>query len=526
MPTQLPKAHGFTGTLLPIETVTEQETSPQGIAPEHEPEQIELRVRSTGMVEASVPAATPLRASGSETNITRPKSTDAPETLPTQIAQESAIKIPDHAVRSAAKEPIEQQEGQAPQLPHPKRVTPAGVNAMSPTPIAETTVVAVAAAPPAMGKTWVAVAAAPLAMGESPVELDDKRPGDAPRTASKLPPPTVPEAKFQMATTAQTTPTVETARAPIAHVDTKNQFKVGTENDQALKPTETNNVPSIPRIGEQAPSPLPAGSGHEKRGSIDTPAVKRAVTNPEPSVILSKAPQAIETTIQAPKPALSNRMTDDTAGRLKAVQSELVRPATAPAAKPETPLLPMKQAATKATSEITSPSLEMREPVLSLSRSSLDVSFQVLSPQPVVAPISSLPPAAPQQVAQAQTQALIQAQVVEAVRTSSNNDIEVRLEPEELGRLRIIMSPREGGMHVLVLAERSETLDLMRRHSDEFGGYLSDGGYKDAEIEFKAYEDPDEFDDETADTVNVEAMQTDPTKTQQGLVDGRLDIRF
>ncbi len=42
--------------------------------------------------------------------------------------------------------------------------------------------------------------------------------------------------------------------------------------------------------------------------------------------------------------------------------------------------------------------------------------------------------------------------------------VEIALNPEELGRVSITMGGREDGLHLIIAAERPETLDLMRRH--------------------------------------------------------------
>lgn len=75
-------------------------------------------------------------------------------------------------------------------------------------------------------------------------------------------------------------------------------------------------------------------------------------------------------------------------------------------------------------------------------------------------------------------------QVGEHVRNSSGNKIEIALCPLELGRVRIVLSPSEAGLSVSVLADRPETLDLMRRHIDDLGETLSDMGYEDIAFSF------------------------------------------
>ena len=54
--------------------------------------------------------------------------------------------------------------------------------------------------------------------------------------------------------------------------------------------------------------------------------------------------------------------------------------------------------------------------------------------------------------------------------------VEVKLSPEELGRVRLSMTTAETGMTVLVTAERPETLDLIRRNIDLFAADLERTG--------------------------------------------------
>lgn len=79
----------------------------------------------------------------------------------------------------------------------------------------------------------------------------------------------------------------------------------------------------------------------------------------------------------------------------------------------------------------------------------------------------------------------VAAQIAEAVRTPSGNAVEVRLSPEELGRVRVSMSPGENGLVVQLVAERPETLDLLRRHVDILAAELRDAGFSDLEFAFR-----------------------------------------
>jgi flagellar hook-length control protein FliK len=63
-------------------------------------------------------------------------------------------------------------------------------------------------------------------------------------------------------------------------------------------------------------------------------------------------------------------------------------------------------------------------------------------------------------------------QIVDAIRASASaRDVEVALSPEELGRVRLSLSV-DGGQIAHIVAERPETLDLIRRHIDLFAQEL------------------------------------------------------
>ncbi len=64
--------------------------------------------------------------------------------------------------------------------------------------------------------------------------------------------------------------------------------------------------------------------------------------------------------------------------------------------------------------------------------------------------------------------------------------IEVRLQPEELGRVRLTMVAAEAGLNVQVTAERPETLDLIRRHIDMLESDLRDQGFDGMSFSFGA----------------------------------------
>jgi hypothetical protein len=69
-------------------------------------------------------------------------------------------------------------------------------------------------------------------------------------------------------------------------------------------------------------------------------------------------------------------------------------------------------------------------------------------------------------------------------RQSSDGSIEMRLDPPDLGTIRIELAPdsQAGVTRAVIIAERPETLDLVRRHIDVFRQELSRQGFADVQM--------------------------------------------
>lgn len=68
-------------------------------------------------------------------------------------------------------------------------------------------------------------------------------------------------------------------------------------------------------------------------------------------------------------------------------------------------------------------------------------------------------------------------QVAEIISTARERSIELKLHPEELGRVSMTLSHDGGALTVALTAERGDTLELMRRHIDLLGEELRRLGY-------------------------------------------------
>ncbi|WP_111558068.1 flagellar hook-length control protein FliK [Paracoccus sediminilitoris] len=75
-------------------------------------------------------------------------------------------------------------------------------------------------------------------------------------------------------------------------------------------------------------------------------------------------------------------------------------------------------------------------------------------------------------------------QVTSAMVTTRKDATEIALSPEELGRLRVVMSGPDRN-HVTIWAERPETLDLVRRNADMLVQHLQEAGIDTMDMEFR-----------------------------------------
>lgn len=84
--------------------------------------------------------------------------------------------------------------------------------------------------------------------------------------------------------------------------------------------------------------------------------------------------------------------------------------------------------------------------------------------------------------------ASVSRQMVEVAAQAADKPVELTLNPEELGRVRLRVTTTDSGVSVSILAERSETLDLLRRHIDQLARDFREIGFSDASFSFARQE--------------------------------------
>ena len=75
-------------------------------------------------------------------------------------------------------------------------------------------------------------------------------------------------------------------------------------------------------------------------------------------------------------------------------------------------------------------------------------------------------------------------QVAVAIGRASDDKLEIRLDPPELGRVQIQLTRHDGGIQAVVMADRPETQDLLRRHAEVLVRELGQAGYDSVSLDF------------------------------------------
>lgn len=75
-------------------------------------------------------------------------------------------------------------------------------------------------------------------------------------------------------------------------------------------------------------------------------------------------------------------------------------------------------------------------------------------------------------------------QLVEVMAQAAHRPTEIALSPQELGRVRMSVKTEDGMITVSIIAERADTLDLMRRHIDQLGQSFRAMGYESISFAF------------------------------------------
>lgn len=76
------------------------------------------------------------------------------------------------------------------------------------------------------------------------------------------------------------------------------------------------------------------------------------------------------------------------------------------------------------------------------------------------------------------------AQAAQILVRTPNQPVEISLNPEELGRVRMALTTTDTGVSLVITTERADALDLMRRHIDQLAQDFKNLGYESIEFAF------------------------------------------
>lgn len=257
---------------------------------------------------------------------------------------------------------------------------------------------------------------------------------------------------------------------------------------------EQDIAPLIPvSKGDPLASTVPLVEAATKNVMVAEPVAHRPRTTPENQLFI-REPKALSQT--APKEV-----------RLEAPKAEQAngKPQPAPLLNTELATIehaPPALAVDKAITSLSTPPQPIMQSVAQMTK----VPEPVASSDPINAPMESetldhrvITRVEPTRAAPAS--APVVRQIVEhmavALRETNNGVTEIRLSPEELGRVRMALQPSDAGVHVVITAERAEVGDMLRRNIDQLEQDLNALGYEDISFSFEQSNDETEHDSES-----------------------------
>lgn len=109
--------------------------------------------------------------------------------------------------------------------------------------------------------------------------------------------------------------------------------------------------------------------------------------------------------------------------------------------------------------------------------------------------------------------------------------VEITLNPEELGRVSMVLSGRDDGLHLTIAAERPETLDLMRRHLAVLEAEFKSLGFGDLSFDLgnsadKGQDPSDSGENSFSETAQSELTSATLQRPANLGTSGRIDIRL
>ncbi len=115
-------------------------------------------------------------------------------------------------------------------------------------------------------------------------------------------------------------------------------------------------------------------------------------------------------------------------------------------------------------------------------------------------------------LARPETPVHVARQMADALHRLPDRPVELTLNPEELGRVRMTLATHDAGITVTIVAERADTLDLMRRHIDQLNREFQDLGFDNIAFSFAGGQRGDDPDTPERDGPRAEGDKVVPSQ--------------
>jgi len=331
------------------------------------------------------------------------------------------------------------------------------------------------------------------------------------------------------------------------------RLPVETMNERATNPVPTTTIANIapstdqsPRLGDITSAGLRDSRPQKEPDQPQTQGNREVLTSLRAKVSamrgqetaaadLSGATTATRASVRSPHPISANTEISDqgelrlgpTSGKKMGAPVPIDAPKTSNVHTPQNPDGPAG-AMTSGT---------MADPIAGLAADrtvpDMNADLGKLPSSPIHETTPGSAPASSATTARYETARLMAAQLADSFPNQTGKQIEIALNPEELGRVRMILSTSETGVAVSITTERPETLDLMRRHADLLSAELRRMGYEGIGFEFNGnsaggfdHNNEDGSPGGFAEPSILESETTTPTKPAQTAVSGGLDLRL
>ncbi|MEP0155062.1 flagellar hook-length control protein FliK [Pseudophaeobacter sp.] len=252
--------------------------------------------------------------------------------------------------------------------------------------------------------------------------------------------------------------------------------------DGALRPGDSRTT-----TGKSKPMPQTAGVNEAKAAQVDEPAAEtKAETSQREttgkSATSGEVLAAVAGQTRTAAPTEPGRRAEGRARESREAQAVVSGNASAtPATKPTAAAVQISAVQQAFTAQMLAGDAAAKG---GQSADSPLLSFETPSNLPGLSQLLTEAVFQPGTVHRPETPRLVAAQLAQAFVAKGERNVDVALNPEELGRVKMRVSTSETGITVVIQTERAETGDLMRRHINELADEFRKMGFETVSFEF------------------------------------------